>query len=273
MLNTSIKKFGSHHSVKQPGGSVETEVSLRIQLAEFYHLVAYLGWTEAIFNHISLRLPGTDSHYLVNPFGLHYEEVTPENLVTVDLAGNLVGPSQYPANPAGFALHGAIHEVRHDMHCIAHTHTTAVSAIALKQDGFQHDDFYGAQLFEQVAYHDFEGVTLFADEKPRILKSLGDKNVLVMRNHGIAVGGRDVPRTFWTLFTAQRAAEIQCQAGMLPGRNSILSDQVRQRCSKVADDLAANASFAQKMFDGMVRKMRRHTGPLWPGDNGIDRLH
>ena len=233
------------------------ELALRIELARFYHLVDYLGWTEMIFNHISVRLPGPDHHYLVNPFGLTYDEVTPDNLLKVDLDGRLVEPSPYPGNPAAFALHGAIHSARNDINCIAHTHTTPVSAIALKKTGLGHDEFYGAQLFGDVAYHTFEGITLFADERQRMIESLGGRHVLILRNHGVAVCGRDVPQTFMRLWSVQRAAEIQCQAGMLPGPNIALSDDVRGRCSNLIKQLVDNDGFANKLFDAMVQKMRR----------------
>ncbi len=239
---------------------------LRVQLAEFYHLIDFLGWTEMIFNHISARVPGSKDHYLVNPFGLYYDEITSDNLVKVDLSGNVVEPSRYPANPAGLALHSAIHAARDDVHCVVHTHTTAVSAIALKQAGFGHDDFYGAQLVGRTAYHPFEGITIFPDEKDRMAASLGNKHVLVLRNHGIAVCERDIPRTFWLLWTVQRAAEIQCQAGMVPGRNVELSEVVRNRCSESIDHLIRDAAFATNLFDATVRKMRRRRGALWPGD-------
>jgi ribulose-5-phosphate 4-epimerase/fuculose-1-phosphate aldolase len=244
----------------------DEEWTLRVQLAQFYHLVDFLGWTEMIFNHISARVPGSTSHYLVNPFGLYYDEITPQNLLKVDLSGNIVEPSAYPANPAAFALHSAIHGARDDVHCVVHTHTTAISAIALKQDGFGHDDFYGAQLFGRVAYHSFEGITIFSDEKTRMVASLGDKHVLVMRNHGIAVCERDIPRTFMLLWTVQRAAEIQCQAGMLPGRNVSLSDEVRSRCTESVNYLIEDASVATNLFDAVIHKMRRKNGQLWPGE-------
>lgn len=233
-----------------------TEWALREQLTHFYHLVDYLGWTELIFNHISVRVPGPEGHYLVNPFGLNYSEVTPDNLLKVDLNGALVVPSEYPANPAGFALHSAIHGAREDVQCIVHTHTTPVSAIALKQGGFRHDDFYGAQLFGRVAYHAFEGITLFAEEKDRMLASLGGKHVLVLRNHGVAVCEKDIPGTFMLLWTVQRAAEIQCQAGALPGPDVALEDSIKTRCADLAAQLIQNDRFAIKLFDATVRKMQ-----------------
>lgn len=234
------------------------EWRLRCELTDFYHLVDFLGWTELIFNHISVRLPGPAHHYLVNPFGLNYAEITPENLVKVGIDGRLVEPSDYPGNPAGFALHGAIHETRPDVGCVAHTHTTAVSAVAMKRGGFDHNNFYGAQFYGRVGYHDFEGITLYAEERGRMLASLGDKHVLVLRNHGIAVCERDIPTTFALLWTVQRAAEIQCQAAALHGEDVVLSDAIRQRCRDAVADLGAGIRVARLVFDATVRRMRSH---------------
>ncbi|GAN94318.1 ribulose-5-phosphate 4-epimerase [Gluconobacter thailandicus F149-1 = NBRC 100600] len=242
------------------------EWCLRKRLAECYHLINYYGWTEMIFNHISLRLPGEPKRYLVNPFGLNYDEVTPENLLIVNADGQLVGESAHKPNPAGFALHGSIHTAREDIHCVIHTHTNAVCAVAMKQGGFSHDNFYGAQLFERVGYHDFEGITLYDEERPRMLESLGDRHVMVLRNHGIAVGEADVARTFFLLWIVQRAAEIQCHAGMIPGPDVLITDEIKRSCAKDAAALIAGSSAADKMFDAAVRKMRKERGPLWAGD-------
>ncbi len=238
------------------------EWRLRRELADFYHLVAHLGWTELIFNHISVRVPGPGPvhRYLVNPFGLNYDEITPENLLKVGVDGVLVEPSEYAANPAGFALHGAIHEMRPDVGCVAHTHTSAVSAIAMKRDGFDYNNFYGAQIFGRVGFHDFEGITLHAEERGRMLASLGDKHVLVLRNHGIAVCERDIPSTFMLLWTVQRAAEIQCEAGRLGGPDVVLSDAVRRRCRAAAGDLVSMVNVARLTFDASVRRMQRERG-------------
>jgi len=239
---------------QQPADINDAEWALRCQLADCYHLVDHFGWTETIFNHISARVPGS-AHYLVNPFGLNYDEVTPANLLKVDLDGHKVVPSPHDANPAGFALHSAIHGAREDLHCVIHTHTTAVSAVALKRGGFGHDDFYGAQLTGRVGYHAFEGITLFADEKSRMLSSLGDKHILVLRNHGVAVGEQDIARAFFLLWTVQRAAEIQCAAGALPGDNVALAPAISQRCADLTAQLIRDNGFAQKFFAAMVRQM------------------
>jgi len=234
-----------------------TEAELRVQLADFYHLVSYLGWTELIFNHISVRLPGEDHAYLVNPMGLHYDEVTPENLLVVGVDGQLLRESEYKPNPAGFALHGVIHEHRPDVGCVAHTHTTPISAITMKGFDIDHDSFYGAQLYGRVGYHTFEGITIYDEERERMLASLKDKHVLVLRNHGIAVCEADIPLTFFLLWTVQRAAEIQCAAGAIPGPNNALPEEVKQKCAADAQRLKDNAAFATLLYDAMVRKMKR----------------
>jgi ribulose-5-phosphate 4-epimerase/fuculose-1-phosphate aldolase len=232
------------------------ERRLRRELTDFYHLVEFMGWSELIFNHISVRLPGAEHHYLVNPFGLNYDEITPDNLLKVGVDGRLVEPARYEANPAGFALHGAIHQARADVACVAHTHTTAVSAVAMKRGGFDHGNFYGAQFFGRVGYHDFEGITLYAEERERMLASLGDKHVLVLRNHGVAVCERDIPVTFMLLWTVQRAAEIQCRSSAMAGEDVPLTESVQRRCRDVVLDLGAGIKVARLLFDATVRRMR-----------------
>lgn len=233
----------------------QEEWELRTKLAQCYQLVDYFGWTETIFNHISARLSGEENHYLVNPFGLNYSEITPENLLKVDLEGHKVEPSEYDANPAGFALHSAVHGARHDIRCLIHTHTTPISAVVQKKNGFASDNFYGAQLFGRIGYHTFEGITLFAEEKQRMIESLGDKHILVLRNHGIAVGESSIEKAFFLLWTVQRAAEIQCQAGALGGEDYPLQQEVKQKCADLTAMLIRDSGFAIKFFNAMVRKM------------------
>jgi ribulose-5-phosphate 4-epimerase/fuculose-1-phosphate aldolase len=252
---TTAQQMQPVDGAARPPHCSDEEWALRCQLADGYHLIDYFGWTETIFNHISVRLPSGD--YLVNPFGLNYDEITPANLLKVGLDGKLVEPSPYAANPAGFALHSAIHGARDDAHCVVHTHTTPISAIAMKRAGFGHDDFYGAQLTGRVAYHAFEGITLFEDEKQRMLQSLGDKHVLVLRNHGVAVCEADVPRTFFLLWTVQRAAEVQCLALSMAGDNVALPESIGRRCAELTEQLiTGNHEFAEKWFAAMVRKSR-----------------
>ncbi|MBH8581948.1 class II aldolase/adducin family protein [Bisbaumannia pacifica] len=241
----------------------DLEGLLRVKLAFFYHLVDYFGWCEAIFNHISVRVPGEAGCYLVNPFGMNYTEVTPDNLLKVDLSGRKVVESVYEANPAGFALHSSIHGARDDIHCIVHTHTNEVSAIAQKKSGFGHDDFYGAQLYGRIGYHEFEGITLFEEERARMLESLGDKHILVLRNHGIAVGEADIERTFFLLWTVQRAAEIQVTAGALGGEDNPIPEEIKTKCASLTQELIKGSGFAIKFYEAMVRKMVSERGKPW----------
>ena len=233
-----------------------SEAELRRELADCYRLFAHLGWDEAIFNHITLRLPGPERHYLINPFGLAYEEVTPDNLVKIDLAGDPVAPTPYRVNPAGFIIHSAIHAAREDAHCIMHVHTTDGIAVACKASGLSHDNFYGAQFHGRVAYHDFEGISVHPEEQPRLVQSLGDKDVLILRNHGLLVLGPDVPTAFRWMWTLQRACEVQCRSAALPGADTVLSPAVQRQST--ADAMAfAGGTTARLLFDALVRRMER----------------
>lgn len=144
-----------------------------------------------------------------------------------------------------------------------HTHTTPISAVVQKKRGFTHDDFYGAQLHGRIGYHTFEGITLFDDEKARMIESLGDKHVLVLRNHGIAVGESSIEKTFFLLWTVQRAAENQCAAGALGGEDNPLEDGIAAKCSDLTAMLIRESGFATKFYDAMVRKMRIERAMHW----------
>ncbi len=237
----------------------DEEWRLRHELADCYRLFAHLGWGEAIFNHITLRVPGPERHFLINPFGLTYDEVTPENLVKVDLDGNVVAPSGHAVNPAGFIIHGAIHRARKDAHCIMHVHTTAGVAVACKERGLSHDNFYGAMFWDRVGYHAFEGISVHPDEQPRLVRSLGDRDVLILRNHGLLVVAEDIPHAFRWLWSLQRACEVQCQAAAIAGADIVLGDEIKAQSTRDAIAFAGDRT-ARLMFDAMVRQMRAARG-------------
>lgn len=207
----------------------EEEWSMRLELAACYRLFDWLGWSESIYNHITMRLPaeaGKPEAFLINPYGLHYSEVTASNLVTVDVEGRTLGVSPWPVNPAGFVIHSAVHRARPDAHCVMHTHTTAGMAIACKQDGLRYDNFYAANLHGLVAHHDFEGVTTNADEQPRLVASLGQCEVLVLRNHGLLTVGPHVPGAFARMWSVQRACEVQVATDSMSGANRTIPPEV-----------------------------------------------
>ncbi len=192
----------------QKAGISDEEWALRVKLAACYRIFHYMGWTELIFNHISLRVPGPETHLLINPFGLRYCDVTASNLVKIDLQGNIVGESDWPVNRAGVIIHTAIHAARPDVHAVMHTHTTAGSAVAGLDADLDGNNFYASQLWGQVRYHDFEGITLLEDEQERLVNSLGEEWLLVLRNHGLLSAGATLPAAFMRLWTLERACEI-----------------------------------------------------------------
>ncbi len=235
------------------------EAAARRELAACYRLFDHLGWTEAIFNHITLRVPSPSgtAHYLINPFGLHYAEVTAANLVKIDIEGNVIGDSRWPVNRAGFVIHGAIHQVRHDAHCVAHVHTTAGCAVSCKESGLRHDNFYSAMLYGDVGYHEYEGVTTSLDERPRLVKSLGDRNHLVLRNHGLLAVGGSVAQCFQRLWPLQRACEIQLLADAGAGPNREIPVPVLEKVPATRlnmNDSNKAGGVSQLMFDAMLRR-------------------
>jgi ribulose-5-phosphate 4-epimerase/fuculose-1-phosphate aldolase len=228
------------------------EQAARAQLAAAYRIFDYLGWTELIYNHITLRLPGPERHFLINPFGLRYAEVKASNLVMVDLAGKVVGASQWPVNPAGFTIHGAIHAGIPNAHCVMHTHTTAGMAVACSQGGLSMSNFYSAQLHGKVAYHDFEGITVHADEGPRLVANIGDKPAVILRNHGLLAWAESLPRAFAILWLLNRACEIQL-ASTAMGPVIEIPEDIQRKCTR--DSLQFNPDFGagQDVFDALTR--------------------
>lgn len=230
----------------------------RRELAACYRLFDRLGWAEGIFNHITVRVPsasGEGAHYLINPFGLHYSEVTAANLVKIDVDGRDVESSGRLVNPAGFVIHGAIHEAREDAHCVMHVHTTAGSAVSCKESGLRHDNFYSALLWGEVGYHDYEGVTTGLDERPRLVASLGAKSYLILRNHGLLVAGPTVAEAFQRLWTLQRACEVQLASDAGLGPNRAIPTAVLARVPLTQAGMKVDRQGnAQKLFDAMVRR-------------------
>jgi ribulose-5-phosphate 4-epimerase/fuculose-1-phosphate aldolase len=228
------------------------ERALRVQLAAAYRIFALLGWTELIYNHITLRLPGPEKHFLINPFGLFYTEVKASNLVKIDLAGNVVGKSDWPVNPAGFTIHAAIHDAITDAHCVMHTHTTAGMAVACAQHGLSMSNFYSAQLHGKLAYHDFEGITVHPDEGPRLVRAIGDKPAVILRNHGLLAWADSIPRAFAILWLLNRACEIQV-ASMSMGPVIEVPEDIQQKCTTDSLQFSARFGAGRDVFDALTR--------------------
>ena len=240
----------------KPARFSDAEWQARVQLAACYRIFAHLGWAELIYNHISLRVPGPDDHFLVNPFGLHYTEVTASNLVKVDVDGHIIGNDDWPINPAGFTFHGAIHATLPDAHCVMHVHTTPTMAVCCSEEGLSYTNFYAAQLHGQVAYHDFEGITVHREEGARILASANGKRVLLLRNHGPVVIGHTLPQAFNLMWLVQRACEIQVASATL-GQLRQIPVPVLEGC--VRDSLNFNPKYGagEDSFAAMQRLIDR----------------
>ena len=237
------------------------EWAARLQLAACYRIFAMLGWTEMIYNHITVRLPhsvsGDDKQFLINPFGLHYSEVTARNLVKINLKGDILDGSTFPVNPAGFVLHSTLHDGIDGAHCVMHTHTTAGVAVASLKDGLSQSNFYSAQLHDMVAYHDFEGITVHMEEGPRVLKSIGNKPAVILRNHGLLSWGSTLPEAFAILWTLQRACEIQ-MATLSMGAPLPVPEAVAAKCTR--DSLQfdqQHGGAGVDVFDALTRQVDR----------------
>lgn len=233
----------------------QTEKDLRIQLAACYRIFAFLGWDELIYNHITTRIPNTDGHFLINPYGLHYSEVTASNLIKVDINAQVLEETPFRPNPAGMVIHSAIHAAREDAHCIAHTHTDAGSAVACSAQGLRHDNFYSVLLHGQVAYHDFEGITVNPEEKSRLVENIGDKHHLILRNHGLLACGRNVPEMFANMWLLQRACEIQWACDTSGQRTTPIAEEIAARSAKLLEIQLGGSDMGQLEFAMMQRRI------------------
>ncbi|WP_397545599.1 class II aldolase/adducin family protein [Roseateles oligotrophus] len=190
----------------------EQEWQLRCDLAACYRLVAHYGWSDLVFTHISARLPGPDRHFLINPYGLMFDEITASSLVKVDEGCNKVIDSPFPVNPAGFVIHSAVHEAREDVQCVLHTHTRAGVAVSAQAAGILPISQQSTFVLASLAYHGYQGVAFRPEEKPSLQADLGQANFLVLRNHGLLTVGRTIADAFLAMYTFESACQIQIGA-------------------------------------------------------------
>ena len=188
------------------------EWQLRVDLAAAYRLVAAYGWSDLVFTHISARVPGPGHHFLINPYGLMFDEITASSLVLIDQDGNKLRDSPYPVNPAGFTIHSCVHAVREDAGCVLHTHSRAGVAVSAQKAGVLPLSQQSTLVLKSLAYHDYEGIALNPDEKPRLQADLGSANFLVLRNHGLLTVGRTIADAFLGMFTLENTCRIQIDA-------------------------------------------------------------
>ncbi len=206
---------------------------IRVDLAAAYRLIHRLGLDDSIYTHISVRLPGRHDRFLINPYGLRFEEVTASNLVTVDLDGSIVeDPMGLGINPAGFTIHSAVHAARHDAICVLHTHTVAGVAVSSQKQGLLPLNQWSLQFTDRLAYHDYEGIALDLDERSRLVADLGDKFVMVLRNHGMLTCGRSVAEAFKLMHNLERSCRAQLAIQAANAEVSTLSQGVARKTAE-----------------------------------------
>ena len=237
----SASELGGMPSVKDAVS--EEEWAQRVDLAALYRLVALHGWDDFLFTHLSARVPGPEHHFLINPFGMLFEEVTASSLVKVDVEGNKVMDSPYDVNPAGFTIHSAVHMAREDAMCVMHLHTDDGVAVSAMAEGLMPLTQHAMQCGE-IAYHDYEGVALDLDERERIVRDLGDAQFMLLRNHGTLTVGPSCASAFMAMYYLERACTMQVRAlagGATPNQPPQGSAEKAAEQSKLLFDGTADA--------------------------------
>lgn len=260
----NIRNIHPHISPASQHYSPE-EWAVRVDLAAAYRLVHDYGWTDMIYNHLSARVPGPEGHFLLNAFGLAYDEITASSLVTVDLAGNIIHAPDpaYSINLAGYVIHSAVHEARHSAGCVIHTHTPAGMAVAALKCGLL-PLCQTAMRFANIAYHDYEGVALEAAERERLVANLGDCDVMILRNHGLLATGRTIPEAFNNMYRLERACQVQLMAMAcntelnMPSEQSVKNANVQLSVNMAAGYAGrATPPFGILEWPALLRRMDR----------------
>jgi ribulose-5-phosphate 4-epimerase/fuculose-1-phosphate aldolase len=231
------------------------EWAVRQDLAALYRLVAMHGWDDAVFTHLTARVPGPEHHFLINPFGVLFDAVTASNLVKVDLEGNKIIDTAHPINPAGYVIHSAIHEVREDAKCVMHLHTRAGAAVSAQKQGLLPISQQATLALASLAYHDYEGVAVDPDEKVRLQQDLGDKTVMILRNHGTLVAASSIAEAWLFMYTLETACQIQIAAQSGGAELIMLSDDMIDLNRTVLADATAAGQGAQMVWNAMIGKV------------------
>jgi ribulose-5-phosphate 4-epimerase/fuculose-1-phosphate aldolase len=227
----------------------------RVDCAALYRLVALHGWDDMVFTHISMRVPGPDHHFLINPYGMLFDEITASSLVKVNLDGEIVSPTSYKINPAGFTIHSAIHSAREDARCIIHIHGASSVAVSAQKDGLLPLTQHGLIVRPYLAYHDYEGIALNLDERERLVADLGDKTIMLLRNHGGLAVGPDAGAAFIGIYYLEEACRQQIMA-LSAGRDGVLiAPEAAQ--AEVKQQTANLHKMSRLVWPGLLRKLER----------------
>ncbi len=235
----------------------EAEWRMRVDLAACYRLVAHYDMDDLFATHISARAPGAEEHFLINPYGVHFSEITASSLVKVDLDGTIVQETEHTINPAGFVIHSAIHAARHDAKCVLHTHTVAGMAIASMEEGLQSWFQKATRYHNRTAYHDFEGVAEDLDERARLVRDLGDKNYLVLRNHGLLVCAPTIGQAFREMYSMEKSCKTQLAIMQAGGKVIPLSDNLLEHTAQQFERAAKPNSSRPDGWESMKKMLDR----------------
>jgi ribulose-5-phosphate 4-epimerase/fuculose-1-phosphate aldolase len=228
----------------------------RVALAAVYRLVAHFGWDDLIFTHLSARVPGGDHHFLINPYGMTFDEITASSLVKVDLNGRKVMDSPYEINPAGFTIHSAIHAAREDANCVLHVHSINGTAVSAQKEGLLPISQQSIFVLSSLAYHDYEGVALREDEKSRLVRDLGDKNFFMLRNHGLITVADNIPDAFLFMYIFESTCMIQIRAQAGGGQLIPIDPRIIETAKQQAATVTAEAG-GKLAWPAMLRKLDR----------------
>jgi ribulose-5-phosphate 4-epimerase/fuculose-1-phosphate aldolase len=226
------------HINRKPRNIPQNEWDTRVQLAAAYRLAAKFGMTDLIYTHISARVPETHDQFLINPHGWFFDEITASSLVTINVQGSPVGDDRFEVNAAGFTIHSALHTARSNVECVVHLHTTPGMAVAAMECGLLPLNQISMQFYNRVAYHDYEGISLELDERERIVRSIGEKDYLILRNHGLLTTGRSIAEAFTRMYYLNKACEIQVATLSAGQKVTVPSSEVCEHAAKQHDDYA-----------------------------------
>ncbi len=234
------------------------EWAVRVDLAACYRLVAHYGWEDLVFTHITARVPSTEDQFLINPYGMFFDEITASSLVKIDVHGNTIQDSPYPVNPAGFVIHSAIHAARHDAKCVLHTHTLNGVAVSAQRAGLLPISQHSISVLASLGYHDFEGPALRDDEKPRLVADLGDRTSLILRNHGLLTVGETVADAFVAMYYLETSCAIQVRAQSGGGELiPVPKDIIETTYAQVMTAGRSRGSRSMLVWPGLLRRLDR----------------
>lgn len=241
----------------RPNHISEQEWQRRVELAAAYRLVALFRWDDLISTHITARVPGTTDQFLINPFGMYFEETTASSLIRIDLQGRKIDDSPHPVNPAGFMIHSAIHAARHDAECVLHSHALNGTAVSAQKEGLLPITQHAMLVLDSLGYHAYEGIALRDEEKPRLVGALGQRKFLMLRNHGLLTVGASVADAWYNMYLFETACTLQVRAQAGGGELVAIPERIRASASQQLNEATLDKGPAALVWPGLLRRLDR----------------